>query len=129
MLYEQPKKQCKVQIIGILDEIDSFHWPKMHFLKRCQKIWAGPPPLIRAMPQRVHFFVRKPSLSQSASLVTRANNDRTWSDKNKRIIFFHCQVIMKNEYMRTTTNICKLNIKLQMLSMVTICYRQMFECL
>ena len=54
----QPKKQLKVQYIGIFEEIDSFYWPKMHFLKEGQKIraWVDPPPLIRAMPERKHFF-------------------------------------------------------------------------
>ena len=33
----QPKKQLKVQCIGIFEEIDSFYWPKMHFLKKGQK--------------------------------------------------------------------------------------------
>ena len=27
----KPKKQLKVQYIGIFEEIDSFYWPKMHF--------------------------------------------------------------------------------------------------
>ena len=42
----QPKKQLKVQYIGIFEEIDSFYWPKMHFLKEGQKIraWVDPPP-------------------------------------------------------------------------------------
>ena len=42
----QPKKQLKVQYIGIFEEIDSFDWPKMHFLKKGQKIreWVDPPP-------------------------------------------------------------------------------------
>ena len=30
-IYMQPKKQLKVQYIGIFEEIDSFYWPKMHF--------------------------------------------------------------------------------------------------
>ena len=30
ILYMQPKKQLKVQYIGIFEEIDSFYWPKMH---------------------------------------------------------------------------------------------------
>ena len=30
-VYMQPKKQLKVQFIGIFEEIDSFYWPKMHF--------------------------------------------------------------------------------------------------
>ena len=53
----QPKKQLKVQYIGIFEEIDSFYWPKMHFLKKGQKIrvWVDPP-LIRAMPERKRFF-------------------------------------------------------------------------
>ena len=55
----QPKKQLKVQYIGIFEEIDSFYWPKMHLLKEGQKIWAWvgpPPPIIRAMPERKRFF-------------------------------------------------------------------------
>ena len=54
----QPKKQLKVQYIGIFEEIDSFYWPKMHLLKEGQKIWAwvDPPPIIRAMPERKRFF-------------------------------------------------------------------------
>ena len=54
----QPKKQLKVQYIGIFEEIDSFYWPKMHFYKEGQKIRAGvdPPPIIRAMPERKRFF-------------------------------------------------------------------------
>ena len=51
----QPKKQLKVQYIGIFEEINSFYWPKMHFLKEGQKIraWVD---LIRAMPERKRFF-------------------------------------------------------------------------
>ena len=55
----QPKKQFKVQYIGIFEDIDTFYWPKMHFLKKGQKIRAvldPPPPLIRAMPERKRFF-------------------------------------------------------------------------
>ena len=53
----QPKKQLKVQYIGIFEEINSFYWPKMHFLKEGQKIraWVDPP-LIQAMPERKRFF-------------------------------------------------------------------------
>ena len=40
----QPKKkQFKVQIIGILEEIDSFYWPKMHLWKGAKKFGQGPP--------------------------------------------------------------------------------------
>ena len=52
------KKQLKVQIIIILEEIDFFYWPKMHFLKICQKIGQGPPtPLIRAMPECIEKYI------------------------------------------------------------------------
>ena len=39
------QKQLKVQYIGIFEEINSFYWPKMHFLKEGQKIraWVDPP--------------------------------------------------------------------------------------
>ena len=55
----QPKKQLKVQYIGIFEEIDSFYWPKMHFLKKGQKIRAwvdSTPPLIWTMSERKRFF-------------------------------------------------------------------------
>ena len=38
------QKQFKVQIIGILEEIDSFYWPKMHLWKGDKKYWQGPSP-------------------------------------------------------------------------------------
>ena len=54
----QPKKQLKVQYIGIFEQIDKFLLTKMHFLKKGQKIqaWVDPPTLIRAMPERKRFF-------------------------------------------------------------------------
>ena len=53
----QPKKQLKFQIIGILEEIDSFYWPKMHFFKRCQKkIEQPPPPSIHSGNARKNAF-------------------------------------------------------------------------
>ena len=54
----QPKKQLKVQYIGIFEEIDSFYWPKMHFLKEGQKIraWVDPPPPYSGNAQKKTFF-------------------------------------------------------------------------
>ena len=53
----QPKKQLEVQYIGIYEEIDTSYWPKMHFLKKGQKIRASVEhPLIRAMSERKRFF-------------------------------------------------------------------------
>ena len=54
----QPKKQLKVQYIGIFEEVDSFYWPKMHFLKEGQKIraWVDPPPLFGQCPKENVFF-------------------------------------------------------------------------
>ena len=37
------KKQFKVQIIGTLEEIDSFNWPKMHVWKGDKKFGQGSP--------------------------------------------------------------------------------------
>ena len=38
----QPKKQLKVQYIGIFEDIHAFYLPKVHLLKKGQKIraWA-----------------------------------------------------------------------------------------
>ena len=36
--------QYNVQIIGILEEVHSFYWPKMHLWKGDKKIGQGPPP-------------------------------------------------------------------------------------
>ena len=55
----QPKKQFKVQIIGILEEIDSFYWPKMHWLKGAKKFGQAPPShshLIWTKSKRTAFF-------------------------------------------------------------------------
>ena len=38
----QPKKQFKVQIIGMLEEIDAFYWPKMHLRKGDKKFGQNP---------------------------------------------------------------------------------------
>ena len=38
------KKEFKVQIIGILQEKDSFYWTKMHLWKGGEKFGQGPPP-------------------------------------------------------------------------------------
>ena len=61
----QPKKQLKVQYIGIFEEIDSFYWPKMHFYKEGQKIraWVDPPSFGQCPKENV-FFLLRPSLKQ-----------------------------------------------------------------
>ena len=63
----QPKKQLKVQYIGIFEEIDSFYWPKMHFLKKGQKIraWLDPPlPNSGNARKKTFFFLLMSSLSR-----------------------------------------------------------------
>ena len=42
LLYQ--KWQLEVQIIGILEEVDSFYWPKLHLWKGAQKLGWPPPP-------------------------------------------------------------------------------------
>ena len=54
----QPQKQFRVQIIGILEEIDSFYWPKMRLWKG-----AGPLPSFGQNPKEQQFFFRIPSQS------------------------------------------------------------------
>ena len=60
----QPKKKFKVQIIGILQEIDSFYWRKMHLWKGDKTFGQNsPPPSFGQSPkEQLHFFV-KPSLT------------------------------------------------------------------
>ena len=54
------KKQFKFQIIGILEEIHSFYWPKMHLWKGDKKIGQGPPPsLIWTKSKRTAVFPRE----------------------------------------------------------------------
>ena len=43
--------QIKLQIIGILEEKDSFYWSKIHLWKRDKKIGQGPPPLFGQNPK------------------------------------------------------------------------------
>ena len=54
----QPKKQLKAQYIGIFEGIDSFYWPKTHFLKEGQKIraWVDPPPPYSGNARKKTFF-------------------------------------------------------------------------
>ena len=58
----QPKKQLKVQYIGIFEEIGSFYWPKIHFLKKGHKIqaWVYPPPLFGQCPKENFFLIDTP---------------------------------------------------------------------
>ena len=76
----QPKKQLKVQHIGIFEEIDSFYWPKMHFLKEGQKIWAwvDPPPLFGQCPKENVFFLWSLPLSQSYDFQVTFRTLKTW---------------------------------------------------
>ena len=54
----QPKNQLKFQYIGIFEEIDSFYWPKMHSLKKGQKIlaWVDPSPPHLGNARKKTFF-------------------------------------------------------------------------
>ena len=53
---KQPKKQLKVQIIGILEKIDSFYWPKMHLWKGDKKLGRAPPPHLDKIQKNSNFF-------------------------------------------------------------------------
>ena len=56
----QPKKQFKVQYIGIFEEIDFLLTKNAHLKRGPKNSGMGrPPPIIRAMPERkrVRFFV------------------------------------------------------------------------
>ena len=52
----QPKKQFKVQNIGIFGEIDSFYWQKMHFWKGDKKFGHAPPPHLDKIQKNSNFF-------------------------------------------------------------------------
>ena len=67
----QPKKQLKVQYIGIFEEIDSFYWPKMQFLKKGQNIraWVGPPPSFGQCPKENVFFPLMSSPTYSFEII------------------------------------------------------------
>ena len=57
----QLKKQFRVQIIGILEEIYSFNWPKMHLWKGEKKLGRALPPPHLDKIQKNRYFL-KPSL-------------------------------------------------------------------
>ena len=61
----QPKKQLKVQYIGIFEERDSFYWPKNSGMGR------PPPPLFGHCPKENVFFPLRPSLTYSLQSVER----------------------------------------------------------
>ena len=52
----QPKKQFKVQIVGFMEEIDSFSGPKMHLWKGQKKFGQGPPLIWTKSKRRATFF-------------------------------------------------------------------------
>ena len=50
------KSQFKAQIIGILEEIDSLYWPKMHLWKGAKKLGrALPPPDLDKIQKNISF--------------------------------------------------------------------------
>ena len=55
----QPKNQLKFQYIGIFEEINSFYWPKMHFLKEGQQFraWVDPSPPHSGNARKKTFFL------------------------------------------------------------------------
>ena len=55
-IYIQPKKQYKVQIIGILEEIDYFYWPKMHLCKGGKNLGKALPPSFGQNPKEQQLF-------------------------------------------------------------------------
>ena len=60
--------------------MDPFYWPKMHFLKKGQKIraWVDPP-LIRAMPEKKRFFQWISSLTLLTAMTPRPHAVlKTW---------------------------------------------------
>ena len=66
---KQPKKQFKVQIIGILEERDSFYWPKMHLRKGDKNLdRALPPPDLDKIQKNSSFFFATPSLNKPSLL-------------------------------------------------------------
>ena len=72
-------------IIGILEKIDSFYWPKMHFLKMCQTIWTGPGPALPPLP------LPPPSFGQCNAFPPQENvptSDHT--EAHRYPIFFCC---------------------------------------
>ena len=75
-VYMQPKKQLKVQYIGIFEEINSFYWPKMHFLKEGQNIRA--------------WVVGLGEKSKISDGVTRSPIELSWTAK-KSIFLQKCQ--------------------------------------
>ena len=60
----QPKKQLKVQYIGIFEEIDSFYLPKM-------RAWVDPPPSFGQCPKENVFFPLMPSLRYLSHLARK----------------------------------------------------------
>ena len=85
------KKQFKVQIIGILEEIDSFYWPKMHLWKGDKKIGQGPPPPhLDKIQKNSNFFLE--TFPKFQLLLTRPyyhflNNQHNFFDKILILMF------------------------------------------
>ena len=66
LLSSDKKMPRKLSIIGILEEIDSFYWPKMHLNEKVQKIFGHlPTNLIWTNPKEQQFFLGRPFLSDT----------------------------------------------------------------
>ena len=79
-------KKFKVQIISILEEIDSFYWPKMHFWKGAKKLGRALPPIIGTKSNREHFFLRRTSLT----LKWRSKKSRCRWLRRRQLIWCLC---------------------------------------
>ena len=100
------KKQLKIQCIGIFEEIDSFYWPKMHFLKKGQKIraWVDPPPWFGQCPKENVFFQLRPSLMSNMRRRCTFNKiSGTWRFCNN-IAFHFVHILCKS--MNSSTKRC-----------------------
>ena len=92
MIYIQPKKHSKVPIIGILEEIDSFYWPKMHLWKGAKKNWAGPPPLIWTKSKRTATFFRDGVPYFRSHSLAIACLIFWWTDRSSGLFLLFCHI-------------------------------------
>ena len=86
------KKQFKVQIIVILEEIYSFYWPKMHLWKGDKKFGEGPSPphpLLEKIQKNSTIFSGCPPLCVIRSLKFKVlTNNRKEGKKSEGIDYW-----------------------------------------
>ena len=91
-------------MIGILEEIDSFYWPKMHLWKGDKKIGQGPPlpPHLDKIQKNSNFFFRE-TVPNFHYKYKQRHQQHLYNLMKREIIFFFLPMRCATLIMKTMT--------------------------